>query len=86
MDIDNGQRPGKYLTLITYPVCSLYSFYVQASYYDGNQDDRYTFSSYSGGQFVNDRLSVVEMRANRYYSPVNNFITIRTSTEHPRVS
>lgn len=59
---------------------------VQASYYDGNQDDRYTFSSYNDGQFVNDRLAVVEVRANRYYSPVNNFIAIRTSTEHPRVS
>ena len=59
---------------------------VQASYYDGNQDDRYTFSSYNDGQFVNDRLAVVELRANRYYSPVNNFIAIRTSTEHPRVS
>ncbi|KAK7114535.1 CD109 antigen-like [Littorina saxatilis] len=59
---------------------------VRASYYDGTDEDRYKLSTFSGSQFSNDRLSVVELKANRYYSLTKNYIIIRTSTEHPRVN
>ncbi|KAL8613871.1 hypothetical protein ACOMHN_032861 [Nucella lapillus] len=54
---------------------------VKASYYDGEEGDRY-----SGGLVVGDRVTMVELRASRYYSPVNSYITIRTSTDHPQVN
>lgn len=66
---------------------SLHCFFdiFQASYYNGDPNDRHTMNTYSGGQYGNDRLTIVEMRANRYYSPSKNYVSIRTSTEHPRV-
>jgi hypothetical protein len=29
---------------------------------------------------------MIEMRASKYYSPSNSFITIMTSTDHPKVN
>ncbi|KAK7498085.1 hypothetical protein BaRGS_00010673, partial [Batillaria attramentaria] len=60
--------------------------YPPASYFDGDESERNKYTSYSSGVFQNDRLSIVELRANRYYSPSQNYISIRTSTEHPRVN
>ncbi|KAL8603129.1 hypothetical protein ACOMHN_059301 [Nucella lapillus] len=37
--------------------------------------------------YVNDpRTESIEMRASRYYSPSNSYITIMTSTDHPKVN
>ncbi|XP_076470049.1 CD109 antigen-like [Babylonia areolata] len=64
-----------------FPLAETQHITVKASYFDGDPDQRH-----SGGQEVSDRVTVVEMRASRYYSPVNSYITIRTSTQHPRVN
>lgn len=73
-------------TYNTFPPANTKHIVVRASYFDGSADERYNRETSRGDLVTNSRWSVVEMRANRYYSPTNDFIFIRTSTEHPRVN
>lgn len=42
---------------------------------------------FSQASYNNDlRTKEIEMRASRYYSPSNSYITLTTSTDHPKVS
>ncbi|PVD21251.1 hypothetical protein C0Q70_19422 [Pomacea canaliculata] len=51
------------------------------TYLDGNAQTLILRATYN-----NDQTSLIELRASRYFSPSGSYITITTSTDHPKVN
>ncbi|RUS75425.1 hypothetical protein EGW08_016804 [Elysia chlorotica] len=62
------------------------SMILLASYDDGTQTYQGGEAVYQNPDFVRREVEPVTLRAFRYYSPSNSYITIMTSTDYPKVN